>query len=140
MKTRRFWFLNPGFRGFAISGSELGSCRAGMAWKTAKSRKMEKKGKRPRAGQEQKWRFPFRFPFFPAFDRFPCHTSPAGSQDQSVSDLPEKGLAFGEVKGTFGEVGEIRGSPWTCEVTNLLQAPEPRKINTSKKYDLDRNF
>ena len=37
----------------------LGSCRAGMAWKTAQSRKWKKNGnrngKRPRAGQGQKW-------------------------------------------------------------------------------------
>ena len=55
----------------SVCTSVLGSCRAGMAWKTAKSRKWKKNGnrngKRPRAGQENSITFPFLGHFFAIF-------------------------------------------------------------------------
>ena len=73
--------------------------------------------------------FPFRFPFFfpfPAFGRFPCHTSPAGSQTWKV----KKGSCNGSrvpVRGIDSEGQDYRSwpdskhSPWKWNCASMFQ-------------------
>ena len=100
---------------------------AGLAWhgKRSKARNGKKKngtpnGKRPQAGQGQKWpkngkimenslKNPFFGHFllpFPAFGRFPCHASPAGSQVKTAKTVMKATPVFGNREwGVFQEGG-----------------------------------